>query len=85
MNPHDPEAAHPDPATVHVTCWLSVPAIVAVKRCCPLLANIMLPGDTLTTMCGKIVTLAEAFLVLSAWLVAITTTGLGDGTPAGAR
>jgi hypothetical protein len=85
MDPHDPGTPHPAPAMVHVTCWLSVPAIVAAKRCCPLLDSEALPGNTLTTMCGRIVTLAEDVWLVSAWLVAVSLTGLGDGTPAGAR
>jgi hypothetical protein len=85
MDPHDPATPHPAPEMFHVTCWLSVPPIVAVKRCWPLLASEALPGNTLTTMCGRMVTVAEALCVLSAWLVAVTVTGLGDGTPAGER
>jgi hypothetical protein len=34
--------------------------------------------------CGTIVTVAEADLVPSAWLVAVTVTWLGEGTVAGA-
>jgi len=66
MDPHDPATPHPVPVMFHVTCWLSVPPIVAVKRCWPLLASEALPGNTLTTMCGRMVTLAEALLPLSA-------------------
>ena len=85
MATQNPRTPHPVPAMFHVTWWLSVPSIVAVKRCWPLLASEALPGNTLTTMCGRMVTLAEALRLLSAWLVAVTVTGLGDGTPAGER
>ena len=39
MDPHDPATPHPVPAMFQVTCWLSVPPIVALKRSWPLLAS----------------------------------------------
>ena len=62
-----------------------MPRTDAVNRCWPPFDIAALPGSTLTVICGRMVTLADALLLLSAWLVAVTVTGLGDGTPAGAR
>jgi hypothetical protein len=64
---------------------LVVPVTVAEKRCCPPLGIPALPGKTPTITCGRIVTLADALRVLETWLVAVISTGLEDGTPAGAR
>jgi len=44
-----------------------------------------LPGNMLTAICGRTVTLADAVSPLSAWLIAVTVIGFGDGKPAGAR
>jgi hypothetical protein len=85
MDPHAPATAQPAPAMDHVTCWFAVPVTVAVNRCRPPPAIVALPGRTLTTTCGRIVMLAETLALPLAWLVAVIETGLGDGTPAGAR
>jgi len=85
IDPHDPGTPQPTPETFQVTCWLSVPVRVALKRCWPLLASETLAGETLTRICGKIVIWADACWLLSAWLTAVTVTGFGDGTPAGDR
>jgi hypothetical protein len=63
---------------------LPVPVTVAVNRCWQP-DIVALPGVMPTTICGNMVTLADALAVLSAWLVAVTVTGFGEGTPEGAR
>jgi hypothetical protein len=55
-----------------------------VKRKGSVSANVILPGCTLTATCGKIVMLDDALFVLSTWLVAVITTGFGEGMPGGA-
>ncbi len=59
-------------ATVAVNCW-GLPA-----------SSVALAGATLTAMPGTRVTAAEADLVGSAWLVAVTVTTCCTATPAGA-
>jgi hypothetical protein len=66
IDPHAPKLPHPAPAIVHVTCWSSVPAMLAANCCWLPLASVVFPGNTLTTICGRIVTLAEALLLPSA-------------------
>jgi hypothetical protein len=66
----------PTPAglAVHVTDWLVLFATVAVKLCVPLAYSVAVPGTTLTDTGGSSVIVAEADLVESAWLVAVTVT-----------
>lgn len=85
MPPQAPARPHAAPEIVHITSWLSVPVTPAVNRNWPPLAIVALPGKTLTRIWGRIVTLEELLFVESAWLVAVTVTGLGEGRPDGAR
>jgi hypothetical protein len=55
-----------------------------MKRIGSVFANVTLPGCMLTETCGKIVMLDDALFVLSTWLVAVITTGFGEGIPSGA-
>jgi hypothetical protein len=74
------------PFTVQVTPVLAVPVTDAVMPKVALTAKLCAPVGVVmeTTTPGKIVTLTEADLVLSATLVAETLNVAGDGTAAGA-
>jgi len=54
--PHgEPAALHAAPVIVQVTCWLVVPATLAVKFWLAPGASVTLGGKTLTTTCGMMV------------------------------
>ena len=76
------------PFTVQVTCVLVVPVTLAVNCCWAEVSNVALGGEMLTaivpTVAGVMVTLADANLVASKALVAVTVTTEGAGTVAGA-
>ena len=69
---------------VQFTAVFVVPVTIAEKDCMPPVSRLTLEGDTLTAMIGWMVTAAEADLVGSATLVAVTVTVAGVGTAAGA-
>ena len=74
-------------STDHVTAVLVAPWIEAVNCCVPVLSKWIDPAvepGMLTDSVILMVTLAEADLVLSAWLVAVMMTVCGLGTKAGA-
>lgn len=62
-----------------------VPRILAVNVCVVAGATFALGGETLTTMCARIVICAFMNCVGSASLAAVSVTGFGEGTSAGAR
>ena len=76
--------AQPAPLKVQITIWLFDPVTFAVKRASSSSAIAIFAGCTLTTTCGRIVTLADALAAPGAWLTAVRVTGFGNGTPAGA-
>jgi hypothetical protein len=80
-----PQAAplHPVPATLHVTAVFEVPVTDALNCCVVPMGTDALGGLTVTTTTGTIVTLAEADLVGSATLAALTLTTAGDGATDG--
>jgi len=81
----EPGPLHAMPEIAQVTCWLDVPSTAAVNICCAPGASVTLGGETLTTTCGRMVTLLVARSVASSWLMAWSITGLGVGMMAGAR
>jgi hypothetical protein len=81
-----PQIAPEQPAPIirQVTLVLVVPWTVAVNcRDCPV-ATCAVVGETVTTIAGVTVTVAEPDLVLSATKVAVTVTCGGFGTAGGA-
>jgi len=72
------------PFTLQVTAVFAVPVTVAVNCCVAPVTTEALVGLTVTATPETIVTDAEADLVGSNWLVAITVTVAGEGTADGA-
>ena len=81
-----PQAAalHPDPCTLHVTALFDVPTTDALNCCVAPAPTEVAPGVTVTTTVDIIVTVADADLLGSAMLVAVTITFDGEGATAGA-
>jgi len=81
-----PQAAalHPAPCTVHVTAVFEVPTTDAFSCSVAPVTTEVLPGVTVTTTPGIIVTDADADLLESAMLVATTFTLAGEGGIIGA-
>ena len=75
----------PDPDTLQVTAVFAVPVTDASNCCVPPAGSVSSGGVTLTTTTGTIVTFAEADLVGSATLVAITLTPTGEEATEGAE
>jgi hypothetical protein len=82
-----PQAAPLQPATVtfHATGVLDVPVTDALNCCVVPVRTDALGGFTVTAITGTIVRLAEADLVGSATLVAVTLTLAGAGATLGAE
>jgi|SRR5271157_464630 len=74
----------PTPLRLHVTAVFVVPVTVAVNCCVFPATTCAVIGEMLTTTGGRIVTDADAVLVLSATEVATTVTSAGVGTVPGA-
>jgi hypothetical protein len=81
-----PQAAalHPDPATVHVTAVLEVPTTDAFNCWVAPVTTDVLEGVTVTTTADMMVTFADAVLLGSAMLVAMTLMLGGEGATSGA-
>jgi hypothetical protein len=81
-----PQAApeQPTPLRLHVTAVFVVPVTVEVNRCVFPATTSAVVGEILTTTGGRMVTVADADLVLSATEVTITVTCAGLGTVPGA-
>ena len=81
-----PQAAalHPLPCTFHVTAVLEVPTTDALNCWVAPGTSEELTGVTVTTTTGTMVTLADAVLLGTAMLVAITVTLGGEGATSGA-
>ena len=84
IDPQTPAWPHAAPAIDQVTWEFSAPATLAANCSFPVIAIVALAGCTVTPMCARIVTLAEALMAPSAALVAVRMTGLGEGNAAGA-
>ena len=76
--------AQPVPVTLQVTAVFVVPVTVSVNCCVPPARTVTVVGLTVTETTARMVTVAEADLVLSATLVAVTVTVFGAGAIAGA-
>jgi hypothetical protein len=72
------------PLTAKVTDVLARPVMVTTNCAPRLVCTVVAVGLMAIVMEGRIVTLAEADLVVSARLVAVTVTGFGEGTEVGA-
>lgn len=83
MVPHV-AALQPVPCTVHVTAVLEFPTTDALNCCVAPVRTDMLFGVTVTETTGTMVTLAVAFLLGIAMLVAATVTLGGEGATTGA-
>jgi hypothetical protein len=80
------EPLQPAPVTFQLTAVFEVPVTLALKACVPAVGTEALAGPRLnrTAAAATIVTLAEAVLVGSVALVALTVTNCGKGTLIGA-
>ena len=81
-----PQAAalHPAPCTLQVTAVLEVPTTVALNCWVAPVITEEVVGITVTTTTGTMVTLADAVLLGTAMLVAITVMLGGEGATTGA-
>jgi len=81
-----PQAAalHPAPCTAQVTAVFELPTTDAFSCCVAPVATEVLAGVTVTTTTDTIVTVADAVLLGSAMLVAITLALAGEGATTGA-
>ena len=77
--------AQPIPLTLHATDALDVPVTVALNCRVNPAITLAFVGETVIATPGRIVTLAEADFVLSAFDVAVTVTLEGLGSVAGAE
>jgi len=68
------ETSVPAPVSVYVTAVLVVFATAQVKVCVPPPPKIADAGEMVAVIAGDRVTVAEADLVVSCWLVAVTVT-----------
>ena len=75
---------HPVPLRLHVTAVFVVLITVAVNCCVLPATTCAAVGEMLTATGGRIVTVADAALVVSSFDVAVTITCAGLGTVLGA-
>ena len=78
------DAVQPALAIVQVTAGFAVLPTVAVNVLVALTSRVTVAGESATVIAASTVTAAEADLLGSAWLVAVTVTDAGDGTVEGA-
>ena len=76
---------HPAPVTLHARAVFEVPVTDALNCCVVPVGTDALGGFTVTATTGTTVRLAEADLVGSATLVAVTLTLAGTGATLGAE
>ena len=79
-----PDPVQPRPLTLQATPVFELPVTVAVNCCVFPEITWALVGETFMTMAGRMVTVADADLVVSALEVAVTVTIAGVGAVAGA-